>query len=316
VKSPSVKVALIGAGSMAREHARAFTDAEQVTLSGIYSRTRARAERVARDYNIAATCNSIEELYLRTRAHLVVIAVSELSTRAVCEEAFHYPWVCLIEKPAGYNLIEAKAISRNAKFHKRMAFVGLNRRHYRSTRMVLEEAENMAGPRLIHVYDQEDPAFALKSGRPREVVDNWMYANSIHTVDYLRVFGRGDITSVEPVEVWQQKNPWIVIAKIFFSSGDIGVYEAVWNAPGPWAVSVTTRAKRWEMRPLEHATVQSYGSRTPMELPGHMWDTQFKPGIRLQAEEALRCVRGQNHKLPTLHDAFESMVLIHKIYGQ
>ena len=61
-----------------------------------------------------------------------------------------------------------------------------------------------------------------------------MYANSIHVVDYLRVFGRGKITSVTPVFAWDPKTSHVVVAKIEFDSGDIGLYEGVWKGPGPW----------------------------------------------------------------------------------
>ena len=259
--------------------------------------------------------DSIDELFIATQAQMVIIAVPELEVRGVCLNAFKYSWMSLVEKPAGYNLVDAQEIALTAKKFGHTAYVALNRRHYYSTRTVMCELKGVDGDRLIHVYDQENPVVALESGVPSEVVKNWMYANSIHVIDYFRMFGRGDITSVEPIIRWDSEAPRFVMAKIFYSSGDIGIYEAIWNGPGPWAVTVTTQQKRFELRPLEQAFAQLYKSRTLELLPTHPWDSQFKPGLRLQAEEAIKALRYQPTLLPTLDEALETMKLVSAIYG-
>ena len=308
-------VSFIGAGYMATEHLRSFSDIENVELGGIHSRTRSKGELLSSDFSIQIVCDSIKELYEKTQSDLVVISVSELSVREVCTEAFKYPWVCLIEKPAGYNLIDASVIAEEAKKNGTRAFVALNRRHYSSTRTVVKDLAANKGKRLIHVYDQEDIITARKMGTPSLVIHNWMYANSIHMVDYLKTFGRGKVISVESIIRWKPESPDFVSAKINFSSGDIGLYEAIWNGPGPWAVSVTTQEKRWELRPLEKAVYQLNGSRKLETIELHRWDTLFKPGLRLQANEAIKATLGQPHTLPTLNDALESMQLVKEIYS-
>lgn len=310
------KVAFVGAGYMTGEHIKAFKDMAGVEVSGIQSRTRSRAEKLAADFEVDLVCDSIADLYQRTRAHLVVISVPELSVNEVCVEAFKYPWTCLIEKPAGYNLVDATLIFEEAVTQKSKAFVALNRRHHSSTKTVLDDLNKQEGKRLIHVYDQEDQIAARKAGQPELVVKNWMYANSIHVVDYLSILGRGEIVSVEPVIPWEPENPCFVMAKIVYDSGDIGVYEAVWNGPGPWAVTVTTQAKRWEMRPVENASFQVYGSRKMELVEQDEWDRKFKPGLRVQAEEAVKAALGQSHNLPSLQDALNSMKLVRAIYGE
>jgi len=230
-------------------------------------------------------------------------------------EAFQCPWVCLIEKPAGYDVTDAKKILTKAKDLQRKAFVALNRRHYSSTRTVLNDISKQSGPRLIHVFDQEDQVAARKANQPELVVQNWMYANSIHVIDYFSILGRGAIVAVDPIIPWDPKSPLFVMAKVTYDSGDIGVYNAVWNGPGPWSVTVTDQEKRWELRPLEQVSVQAYGSRKPELLAFHEWDSQFKPGLRQQAAEAIKAVLGEPHTLPSLDDAFASMKLVQAIYG-
>ncbi|MEK7247812.1 MAG: Gfo/Idh/MocA family oxidoreductase [Chloroflexota bacterium] len=309
------RVAIVGAGGMSRQHIRAFKDVPGVQIVGVHSRTRSRAEGLAAEFGVPAVFDSIAAMHDATQADLVVVSVPELSTNAVCKACFEHPWTALIEKPAGYNIIDAEDIEAAVRAKNRRAYVALNRRQYGSTRAVVADLANQSAPRLIKVQDQEYPAAGLKGGQPQIVVDNWMYANAIHLIDFFTVFGRGKITDVVPVIHWDPKLPRYVAARISFDSGDIGLYDAVWNAPGPWAVSVTTPDKRWEMRPVEKATWQVLGTRVLEPAAEDPWDTAFKPGLRRQAELAVRAAAGQSTELPTLSDALVSMRLAQAIYA-
>jgi predicted dehydrogenase len=310
------KVAIVGAGYMAREHIRAFQDVRGVEITGIHSRTRSRAEALAQEFHVPNVCDSIAELYTKSAADLVVVSVPELSVNEVSCACFNHPWAALIEKPAGYDVADAEEIARMAGKTGSRAFVALNRRHYSSTRSMLEDLATNPEPRFICVQDQEDAIAALKAGQPKLVVENWMYANSIHMIDYFMMLGRGRVTEVEPFVRWYPDKPGFVAAKIMFDSGDVGLYQAVWNAPGPWGVTVTTYSKRWELlRPVEQAAYQTYGSRKLEPVIQHEWDRQFKPGLRRQAELAVRAAMGEaTPELPTLEDALVSMRLVQAIY--
>lgn len=312
---PPCKVAVVGAGYMAREHIRAFQDVPGVEMVGIHSRTRSRAEALAQEFRLPNVCDSTSELFEKTSADLVVVTVPELSVNEVCCACFKHPWAALIEKPAGYNVADAEEIAESARSAGRSAFVALNRRHYSSTQSVLQDLATNPEPRFICVQDQEDVIAALKAGQPKLVVENWMYANSIHMIDYFSMLGRGKVTEVEPFVRWNPDKPGFVAAKIMFESGDIGLYQSVWNAPGPWAVAVTTQSKRWEMRPMEQAAFQLYGLRKLEPVVPHEWDQQFKPGLRRQAELAVMAAMGEAVlELPTLDDALVSMRLAQAIY--
>ena len=308
------KVAVVGAGYMAKEHILAFQDIEGVEIVGITSRTRKRAEEVADSFNIQNVCDSVSELYVKTKADLVVVSVPELSANKVSKACFEFPWTVLLEKPAGYNLQDAKDILTCAQMKNSNAYVALNRRHYSSTRIALNGLSDNENARWIYVQDQQDQVVAQSSGQPKEVVDNWMYANSVHVIDYFKLFGRGEIKSVEQIVPWSPQSPWLVVAKIIFDSGDVGLYEGIWCGPGPWSVSISTTEKRWEMRPLEQVRCQNAGERTVESLELHEWDQQFKPGLRLQAQEAVLAAAGKENNLPTLQDAFDSMKLVNSIF--
>ncbi len=312
---PTCRVAIVGAGYTAREHARAFADVPGVVLAGIASRTHARAEALAAEMGVPLACGSVAELWERTQADLVVVTVNELSTNAVCKACFEHPWTVLVEKPPGYTLDDALDIESAANAQNRRVLVALNRRSMGTTVEVSAALASATGPRFVKVQDQEDTVAALANGHPKAVVDHWMYANAIHMIDYLRIFARGAVTAVERITPWNPERPGVVLAHVRFDSGDSGLYEGIWHAPGPWAVSVTVPERRWELRPLEVAHEQRRGEKA-CKLSKHPRDDAFKPGFRLQAERArdAAMLGSTDTGLATIGSAMETMRLISEIF--
>lgn len=312
----SCSVAVVGAGYMAREHVRAFCDVPGVRVAGIMSRTMPRASALAAEFGIPHVCGTMEALYEASRADLLVVAVPELAAKAVISAAVQFPWTILAEKPAGYCPADAKDITALVNAKGRRLFVALNRRFYGATRAALKDLADNPSPRFVEAFDQEDAVAALAAGQPSKVVANWMYANSIHVIDYLQCFCRGELEKVEIPVPWQPDSPGHVAALLRFSSGDLGYYHAVWNGPGPWACFVSTPERRWEMRPLEWARYQNPGERSLVEQDMSPWDRQFKPGMRMQAEEAVKAALGLPSLAVPLEEANKSMRLVQAIYGQ
>lgn len=313
--SDRLNVAIVGAGRMAREHIRAFQDVPGVCIAGITSRTPNRAQALADEFKIPVVCDSLSDLYGRTRAQLAVVTVSAESMCDLACQCFAFGWDALLEKPPGYTLVEAQMIQTAARKSACRVWVALNRRFMSSTRTALSDLNRRQGPRHIQVLDSLDRKLTASFGHPSEIMENLMFFSSIHVIDYLKVFGRGTIESVKPVFAWNASQPWLVSAAVQFQSGDTGLYQAIWDGPGPWAVAVNTPEVRWEMRPLEHATYQVAGSRRAVETESSAFDQKFKPGFRLQAEQVIEAVLGRPSEAPTLDDAVESMRLIGAIYG-
>lgn len=309
-----LRVAMIGGGGMTREHIRAFQNVPGVTVAGIWNRTRDKAEALLKEFAIAHVASSIDDLYAATKADLAVLAVYETAINPVVKQALAHPWTILMEKPVGLDLADAEDIAAAAKAKKAKVFVGLNRRTLSSTQAVLADLADDLGPRFIHVQDQQSLDVARQIGHAPQVVDNWMYANSIHLVDYIPVLGRGKITEVKPVVRWNPKAPTVVVAKVAFDSGDIALYEGIWNGPGPWACTVTTPRRRWELRPLEKAVFQNAGERKQNSVEPHAWDAEFKPGFRLQAEQVVSALRG-NGNATGLDEAVRTMRLVRDIFA-
>jgi predicted dehydrogenase len=309
-----IKVVIIGAGYMAREHAKAISNIDGVGIVGAMGRSRAKAQSFCNEFDIDVCAETLPELHEKTQADALVIAVNELSSPAIIMEALNLPWIILAEKPVSLDLEEVQKIEKKRMALERKLFVAMNRRHYGSTIAARELLENDKNTRVVEIHDQENILAALASGTPKEVVSNWMVANSIHLVDYLSVFCRGKLNEFRLIEKLNTEKPFLSMATLKFDSGDLGFYTAFWNAPGPWSVKITTREQLLEMRPLEGLERQVFPekSKTRISLPAV--DKNYKPGVYQQAEQLVAATRSQHHSLPTLSEYLETHKLVDKLY--
>jgi predicted dehydrogenase len=310
-----IKVAFVGSGYMAREHAKAFKDLPSVRLAGVYGRTTTSAQKFAEEFSMPVI-SSLAALFAETKADLVVVAVDELSIMEVMKSVLAHPWAILMEKPPGYRPQDSEELLRISDERKARCFVAMNRRFMSSARNARELLDQTPEQRMITVVDQEDVIQAAETGQPVEVQEHWMYANSIHIIDLLRYFGRGKVTKVVPVLPWKgAQDTAMLVSSVHFDSGDIGLYKGIWNAPGPWMTEIVTKSQRFELRPIETLQKQIRGQRTMEVIPGSAFDKDFKPGLRLMAEHCVRMLQGKkDHNLPTLADAVETMRLIAAIF--
>lgn len=309
------RVAFVGGGSMTAEHAKAFSGLPGVELVGIHNRTLEKAEAIGKAHGIKKVYDSLEVMLETAKPDLVVLAVYETAILEIATRILRYPVALFMEKPMGLDLREARLLQSLAHDNGRSVWVGLNRRAFGSTRAALRDLDENPGPRFIHVQDQQSLETARVIGHAEPVVKNWMYANSIHLVDYLVTFGRGKIVSVDVLQPWRPDAPSVVVAHVTFSSGDAGIYQAIWNGPGPWACTVSAPHRRWELRPLEKAAFQNANERAINEVSPVAEDADYKPGFRQQAENVLRAWNGAESDAVTLDVALLTTELTARIYG-
>lgn len=312
--SAKCKVAIIGAGYMAREHLRAFRDIDNVELSAIFSRTRSKAENLAQEFGIASVCASIDELYAASGANLLIVTVNAPFVAATVESCLKYPWTILAEKPVGLSSAEIEKTLELTKKSGNKVLVALNRRFYESSRTLLSELSATDAPRFVEIFDQQEPEVLAKMGKHPLEVERLMFSNSIHTIDYATFLCRGDLLAVEKLVPWKGSESWLCAAFCRYSSGDCMTYRCFWNGPGPWGVMVNSGDTRWELRPLESLSRQVKGSRKMETVDLSGIDSQYKPGLKIQAEEAVKAALGQPNTSVSLADAASTMRLIDKIY--
>ena len=310
----SFRIGLVGAGHMASEYAKLVLAQSNFELTGIVSRTQTSALNFAKNVGHLRVYNTLEEMYRERTPDLVIVAVSELETRGVLREVWKFPWTCLVEKPAGYNIEEALEIAQGSRQARGETFLALNRRYYESTLAAKSILSDNAGPRYIQLTDQHDTEDAKASGKPPLILNNWHFANAIHTVDLAYFIARGKIDSVKG-SVWQPtKKSFVLDSEIDFSSGDLVRYTSYWNVPQRWSLSISSPVIRVILSPLETLSSQIMGKLeiTPIQLSGR--DLTFKPGLSGLFGELTKKLEGKPHSLVSLEEGLSSMQLVERIF--
>ena len=306
-------ISIIGAGPIAEEHIKAFRDIQDVKIKGIYSRTFEKALKLSEVYDIDLVATSIEELFRETNSNLVVVAIPIPEVRSIIDSLCKYTWNIFLEKPAGLNYKECEYIYNISNQHKKKVFVGHNRRFLSSAQLIKKDLEEEEY-RFISINDCQDTIAARVMKHPQIVIENWMYANSIHLIDLFHFFGRSEIESVKIVSEFDFKNPKTTISYILYKNGDEGLYQCTWNTPGPWACSITTNDRFYEMRPLEKGRFKNKASTKFCEYVDNPDLEKYKPGFYSQALSIVRNLNGHNSYVVTIKDSLETMKLIQSIY--
>ena len=200
------------------------------------------------------------------------------------------------------------------KFKKRNCFVALNRRQYSSTKKLIKKLSKDKGVRKIYINDQQ---FNLKKKYPHKdkiVLDNMMYANSVHLIDYINIVARGKIYSIKTFIEKKRKNVSHLSSILKFSSGDLVHYRSIWNEFSKWGVRIFTNNYFYEMSPLEKLDYFSFRNLKNIQIKGDKNDIKYKPGFKLQAINFIKMIKKKPYSLVTVNDNFNTTKLIKKIY--
>lgn len=314
-----LRIGIIGTGNMALEYLKVLKSYNDIChVIGIVGRNAEKAQRLKNKFRLSYAGQNIAELHKKCHLDAVIICVSIDSILKVTTEACNFDWQILLEKPFGLNFKEAKVLSSEIKRNNSKVFLALNRRSYSVTQQVLNKIDALKGNRFLSITDQQNLNDVKKEGFSETICKNWMFANSIHLIDYMNIFCRGKIIKIEKFGCYSEKSPAILEALVFFESGDIAKYTALWNQPARWEVTLSLKDYFWRFKPLEECTEINSFSRNPVIIKQSKSDLEFKTGIHHQVGVFLNYLI-TNEPLPswfaTSKDAFETMQLVDKIYS-
>lgn len=281
---------LIGAGRMARAYVDVLKALDVAPL--VVCRSAASAERFADETGLKTISGGIEAALSSAPAPdsaLVAIDVAELAavTSRLLEAGCRN---ILIEKPAGLNLEEISRLADMAKVKGAQVYVAYNRRFYGS---VLEARRALAedgGPVSLTFDFTEASDAIVKIGHRPEVLDEWLLANSTHVIDTAFFLAGAPDRWTGTVD---GSLDWHPRAARFAGHGrtDTGAlfsYMADWDAPGRWAIEISSRLRRFILKPMEQLQIQHRGSfKVEASAPTDDLDERFKPGLFRQTRAFL-----------------------------
>lgn len=311
----TVKLGIIGAGGMAKQHLEVIRAIEGIEVVAITSRTRSKAEALAGEYKIPAVFDDAKSLVKSAQPDALMVLVSCEQMYSVACEALQYRVPLFLEKPAGMVPEENKKLAELARECGIRSMVGFNRRYYSIFHKgigIIKQHGPLFG---VHVEGHERMWLKNESSLASNVRANWIFANSIHTIDLLRFFG-GDIKSIHSIAQRRlgeaRGDQFAAIAE--FDSGAIGQYSAHWYSPGGWRAVLYGDGVTVEFEPLEKGTWMGKDFVSHEIEPDEV-DIKYKPGLYRQMEAFGKLVRGEASEWPALdlEGSYNTMQLAQQI---
>ena len=287
----SKNVVLFGAGPMAMDYAKVLKHLGTNFI--VVGRSLEGTENFQEQTGIAAIPNGVPGWQEKGNngAEYAIIAVSFEALSATAIEVMDAGIrKILLEKPAGLNAREIRAICEHAKKTETQIVLGYNRRFHASVLAAQKLIKDDDGVQSFNFEFTEWCDDVPEKLKYSETGKNWFLANSSHVVDMAFHLG-GD---PKELHCWiAGGNDWHPTATVFAGagitrSGALFSYQANWDAPGRWGVEVLTRKHRYIFRPLEKLQTLKHNTVTVefVDIDDRL-DLEFKPGLYRQTESFL-----------------------------
>ena len=308
-----LRIGVVGASHIATEHLKVLRAQKDVRLSGIFSRTRARAEELACNFDQLTVYDTLEKLIHDGGVDALLVLVSADQIYSMVKDACCFGIPLFIEKPPGLSPEETKELADLAEEHGVLSMVGFNRRYYSVFHKGLEIIRTH-GALLGVTIEGHERFWKIVDRKSLLIRDHWLYVNSTHTIDLLRFFGG------EPAKVHSFANSHIesggdqFSATMRFDSGALGNYSSHWYSPGGWAVRLFGEGVTVEFKPLESARWIDTEFKSYDIAPDEV-DLVFKPGFFRQMEAFVQLARGEPLQWPAqnLREAAKTMDLTSRL---
>lgn len=304
------KVVIVGAGNMAKEYVKVINKIKEFKILGVVSRKNTSFNEIQSRINYKIKRFKIKNLK-KNKINLILVAVSEENTLKILKKISDINSIILCEKPVGINYSEFLNISEAYEKRKKLLFVALNRRYYSSINY-LKNSIRTQKINKINIVDQQDLILAKKSGKNKNVIKYWMYANSIHLIDLINFFSENSYYKIIKRKINKKLNKKIIQC-VIQTKNIIFNYKGYWNINKRWEINGFGK-KIYKLKPTEQIFEISKGNKIK-KLKISSKDIEFKPGLFLLMKKILKFLKsGQKKNLVTLQDHLLTINLIKDIY--
>ncbi len=316
--STPVRIAVIGAGRVAPEHLRVLAAFGDVEVVGLANRGGPGIEEMAARFGVRRTFSDWRAMVEQTEPDGVLVLVDPFSTAGVVADVLRLGIPALVEKPPGMTSGETEELAALAEDRGVTSLVAVNRRWYSVVQAALARV-TAHGPLIGVSVDAPEPVaqIARSPGRPPELLDRWLVANTIHAIDLLRYAGGpfGAVHAVRRASGEGASDSFCALVE--FESGALGQFSSHWRSPGKWRLQLDGTGIQAVLEPFERGSLRLEDGRTEPLLRDPV-DVEFKPGFYAQDRafvEAVGRKEGLSDPASDLADAVQSMRLAEAIAG-
>lgn len=310
-----VRLGIIGAGWAARQHLEVIRHVKGMQAVGITSRTKSKAQNLARAYGIGVCTDDVQSLIDKAKPDALMVLVSPDQMYKVAASVIPFGLPLFLEKPAGLTPEENLKLMHLAKKYSLLSMVGFNRRYYSVFHKGMKIIKDNG--RLLGVgVEGHERMWRVRQANhfSEKVLRQWLFANSTHTIDLLRFFGGEPANIYSLVHKYSETRGDQFAAIMDLKSGTIGQYVSHWYSPGGWRVVLYGEGVTVEFKPLENGRWVDKNFKTHEIIPEKA-DVQFKPGFFRQMEAFGNLVRRRKQEWPMLDlgGSYQTMLLAQQI---
>jgi predicted dehydrogenase len=256
----------------------------------VVGRSEGGAKAFQQDMSVDVVAGGLD-LFLRSSPKIpdmVIVAVSVEELAPVTSKLLNYGVKrILLEKPGGLDSAEISKISEKSLSSKSDVYVAYNRRFYSSVATAKKLIDQDGGVSSFNFELTEWSHAIDPSKKSDSTMKAWFLANTSHVVDMAFYLGG----KPEKLSAYSSGGlSWHPSGSKYSGSGEttegaLFSYFGDWEAPGRWAVEISTSKHRYFFRPLEQLWVQKKGSIQIEQYDlNDGIDKEFKPGLYRQVE--------------------------------
>ncbi|TAK11133.1 MAG: Gfo/Idh/MocA family oxidoreductase [Anaerolineae bacterium] len=222
-----LKVAVIGVGSMGRNHVRVYSEMPGVELVGVADANPAAAEAIGAKYGVPAFAD-YNDLLAKAQPDAVTIAVPTALHEEVAGAALEAGAHVLVEKPIAATLEQGRRLIALAEQHNRKLMVGHIVRFNPALQMLKQKLNDGELGRTFQIVCRRAGPFPARIRDVGVVVDL-----APHDLDVMRF-----LTDSEPVRIFAEverrvhtEHEDLMLGLVRFANGVIGHLEINWLTP-------------------------------------------------------------------------------------
>jgi len=176
----SLKVAVIGVGSMGKNHARIYWELPEVTLVGVSDPAEETAKSIASKYGTNAYTDYLNMLDVE-KPDAVTISVPTVLHKDIALEVIDRRISLLIEKPIAYTIDEAEEIIKAAELAGVKLMIGHIERFNSAIIALKQKIKNKELGRIFQIDAHRQGPFPSRIGDVGVVIDL-----AVHDLDIMR----------------------------------------------------------------------------------------------------------------------------------
>ncbi len=317
-----MKVAVIGVGTMGRNHARVYGELDNAELVAVADSNAATAQKVGHQYG-ARAYNDYRELLAQEKLDAVTIAVpSSLHLQVACD-VIEAGIPMLVEKPIAATVAEAQELIALAKEKNVFLTVGHIERFNPA---IIELKRRLSNGELGRIFEIRTRRLGPFPARVRDV--GVVLDLAPHDLDIMRY-----LTGVEVVRVYAQtarrihtEHEDLVSGIVTFANGVVGVLEINWLTPtkvrelsvtgerGMFTVTYLTQELCFYHNDYTEGDWNSLRTLTGVSegelVKPHI---QVREPLKVELESFLNCVLRKEPSLVSGEDGMKALALAQKL---